>query len=289
MLNTQAAEHIPYRQLSGYVSAILPPRALEKYEAHAKLCSRCAQSIDHAVRDRAPGPHWLWTDQGLILLPPLFHEVHELSSKCPERLQECYRVFRNLVDIVGGEANPQVYTDAVRLEAERSLSEIKGSLPPEKKAKLVCGPIVAARGSYPRGEEYKGTILTTLVRQRNFLLYCSDRRQIEHFRVGGFDKQVYVESPHDVLQTVRESFIYREDPLVCGRYREKFDCLMDSNEIERVAETDYEESFIFMTEAALARLKRIINELNLNYNDLNRHELQTIIDDNVNYVYGSSA
>ncbi len=192
----------------------------------------------------------------------------------PSYVMECIRRFGPELDIIAGELHHRVYTmefvDLLREQfalRELIMSDYDG------KCRIVCGPVVLIADDYGKAR-IEGSMLLELMAQPRVEMYCSRRRQREHFRraEGG----VYFEKSHGPNSEEREAWALLYDEQVVEEYRAKADRIIEQDEMV-YRSLNPEKDFLFLREAELRWLCAVLDERKLSFDDLERSELRTIL------------
>ena len=274
--------HIPVYDLINYMNGIETDDLFEKYKSHIQECDICQESTSYVIKNRSH-PFYIRTSNGSEIIPTQFHVTANLSGKHIGWLKYCFLKHHNNVNIVAGEANVRVYTKEIGARINHILGDLDYELEHEDKMKVVCGPIITINDDFNGEDRSEGSIFSSIAKDKNFELYFSNKRQKDHFRIGGRNIDIYVESPHDVCEDERESFLYTHNPLVSGRYVAKFNNILKSAHVWK--SIDPRNDFIFLNMSELKRLKNVVEEEKLDYNDLTKSDLVKIISNNSSQIY----
>lgn len=189
-----------------------------------------------------------------------------------QNLEKLFLEYSADVDIVAGEANIAVYSNHAKkiILAQLNKFSIKND---EYKTRMVCGPVLMIKEGF-KSNRAKGTIIPELAKHENFILYFSNKRQKQHFRIGG-DELIYMHDYHPVCESHRVTRFYTNNIDAYLKYRNLFDEIITSSDV-RISKNP-QKDFLFLTYKELLKFRDILKKHELEYENLNKEQLEDII------------
>jgi hypothetical protein len=216
--------HVPALSMFDYALGGLDERLMwDLYGSHLGACSDCRQSMEVHARERPQ-------DLTRLSTVPEFcgiecrHETYQLRKEAKKRLCDFILEASSELLIVGGEANPHVYSGEIEeaLVRRAKAASCLGLSSP----KVICGPAIGLGGEIRTPDQ---SILPKLAERGVIRLYIPVTRQKVHFRVNAGER-VYTEAYHRAGDPSPRTGIWYGSASVADLFARRFQAILDSKQ-----------------------------------------------------------